>query len=84
MLTFRQKVLAYVSTIPKGSVATYGYVAKQAGKPKAGRAVGAILKTNFDPEISCHRGIRSDCSLGGYKRGASKKRTLLKKEGAIK
>ena len=84
MITFRQKVLAYVSTIPKGSVATYGYVAKQAGKPKAARAVGAILKTNFDPKIPCHRVIRSDGSLGEYNRGASKKRTLLKKEGAIK
>lgn len=83
-LTFRQKVLAYVMTIPKGSVATYGYVAKQAGKPKAARAVGAILKTNFDPQIPCHRVIRSDGSLGEYNRGAKAKRARLQKEGAIK
>ncbi|MEN9614408.1 MAG: hypothetical protein RLZZ347_715 [Candidatus Parcubacteria bacterium] len=81
--SFREKVLAFVKTIPEGSVATYGYVAKQAGKLKASRAVGAILKTNFDPSIPCHRVIRSDGSLGGYNRGAIQKRARLKKEGAI-
>lgn len=81
--SFREKVLAFVKNIPKGSVATYGFVAKQAGKPKASRAVGAILKTNFDPSIPCQRVIRSDGSLGGYNRGAVQKRALLKKEGAI-
>ena len=84
MLTFREKVLACVTAIPKGSVATYGFVAKQAGNSKAARAVGAILKTNFNPNIPCHRVIKSDGSLGEYNRGAVTKRALLKKEGAIK
>lgn len=83
MLTFREKVLAYVKTIPKGSVVTYGFVAKQAGKSKASRAVGAILKTNFDPTIPCHRVIRSDGGLGGYNRGTAQKRARLKKEGVV-
>lgn len=46
------------------------------------RLVGQILATNFNPEIPCHRVIRSDGKLGGYNRGVAKKRRLLKEEGA--
>lgn len=84
MLTFRQKVLNIVSKIPKGKIMTYGEVAKRAGNTKAARAVGAILKTNFDPAIPCHRVIGSDGSLTGYNRGLSKKKKLLREEGAIR
>ena len=80
-LSFKQKVFSVVKKIPKGSVLTYGEVARRAGHPRAARAVGSILTTNFDPKIPCHRVIRSDGSLGGHNRGVKKKRQLLKQEG---
>jgi len=79
-LSFRDKVLDIVRRIPSGETRTYREVAAQAGNPKAARAVGAILHTNYDPAIPCHRVIRSDSSLGGYNRGAGKKKHLLDKE----
>ena len=82
--TFRKKVLAIVKRIRKGDSMTYKQVATKAGNPKAARAVGAIMRTNYDPSIPCHRVIRSDGSLGSYNRGGTtKKRVLLKSEGAL-
>lgn len=75
---------AIVRKIPKGSTMTYAQVAKKAGSPGAGRAVGSIMAKNFDPAIPCHRVIRSDGKIGNYNRGGEKaKRALLRKEGAI-
>ncbi|KKU66575.1 MAG: cysteine methyltransferase [Parcubacteria group bacterium GW2011_GWA2_47_16] len=82
-MTLREKIFAIVRKIPKGDVLTYGEVARRAGRPKAARAVGAVLKTNFDPRIPCHRVIRSDESLGGYNRGINNKKSILKKEGFV-
>lgn len=82
MLTFKDKVFGVVKGIKKGQVMTYKQVAKKVGSPNAARAVGSILKTNYDPKIPCHRVIRSDGGLGGYNRGGnSKKLAILKKEG---
>ena len=62
---------------------TYKEVAARAGNFRAARAVGAIMRTNFDPDIPCHRVVRSDGGMGGYNRGgAGRKRELLKEEGA--
>ena len=62
---------------------TYKEVAIKAGKPGAARAVGSIMKTNYDLQIPCHRVIRSDGKMGGYNRGGvTKKLEILKKEGA--
>jgi O-6-methylguanine DNA methyltransferase len=83
-MTFKEKVFAIVRKIPRGGVMTYGEVARLAGAPGAARAVGSVLSTNYDPKIPCHRVIRADGKLGGYNRGAEKKRELLKKEGVIK
>ncbi len=83
MKTFREKVLEITSKIPKGKTLTYKQVAIMAGNSKASRAVGAVLKTNFDPKIPCHRVIKSDGKLGGYNRGVENKKNLLKKEKAI-
>ena len=76
-------MLAIVRKIPKGKTLSYGEVARRAGNRNAARAVGAILHTNYDPKIPCHRVIRSDGKLGGYNRGKDKKRALLSREQAI-
>lgn len=78
--SFRERVLMVVRTIPKGQTRTYKEVATAAGNPKAYRAVGAILRTNYDVAIPCHRVIRSDGTLGGYNRGIRQKEKLLAKE----
>ncbi|MEK7659879.1 MAG: MGMT family protein [Patescibacteria group bacterium] len=82
-VTFHDRVCRVVSRIPKGTTLTYSEVARRAGRPRAYRAVGNILNTNYDPRIPCHRVIRADGSIGGYNRGAKKKVQLLKKEKAI-
>jgi O-6-methylguanine DNA methyltransferase len=84
MISFSQKVFSIVKDIPKGSVLTYKEVAIKAGKPKAYRVVGNILNKNYNPEIPCHRVIRSDGKFGGYNRGVDKKRKLLETELASK
>lgn len=84
MKTFRDKVLEIVKRIPKGGSMTYKQVATKAGNSKAARAVGAIMRTNYNPDIPCHRVIRSDGGLGSYNRGgAQKKRTMLMVEGVL-
>ncbi len=83
MKTFKERVLDIVRKIPKGKVMTYKQVAKKAGSENASRAVGSILKGNYNPEIPCHRVIRSDGVVGEYNRGRENKIKLLKKEGAI-
>ena len=82
MKSFKQKVFAIVSKIPKGSTLSYKEVAARAGSPRASRAVGNILNKNYDPPIPCHRGIRSDGKTGGYNHGTKMKIRLLEKEGA--
>jgi len=81
--SFKEKVLSVVARIPKGSVLTYKQVAEQAGSPKAYRAVGTVMKQNFNPAIPCHRVIKSDHSLGEYNRGVENKRKKLRSEGVI-
>ena len=80
MKTFKNRVFEVTKKIRKGETLSYKEVAWRAGNRKAARAVGTILKTNFNPEIPCHRVIRSDGSLGGYNRGVKKKELLLKAE----
>ncbi|MEN9912815.1 MAG: hypothetical protein RLY66_223 [Candidatus Parcubacteria bacterium] len=82
-MTFKEKVFSVVRKIPKGKVLTYKEVAQKAGNPRAARAVGNILNTNYDPKIPCHRVIRSDGKTGGYNRGAANKVKILKRERAI-
>ncbi len=78
--TLRERVLDVVRHIRKGETLSYKEVAKRAGNPGAARAVGAIMKTNYDPEIPCHRVIRSDGKPGGYNRGAANKERILEEE----
>jgi methylated-DNA-[protein]-cysteine S-methyltransferase len=59
-------------------------VAKLVGNPKAWRAVGNILNKNPNPKtIPCHRVIKSNKEIGGYKYGTKRKASLLKKEGVV-
>jgi len=84
MKTFTDKVRAIVAKIPKGGSMTYKEVATKAGNPRAARAVGAIMRSNFNRDIPCHRVVKSDGSLGSYNRGGTvRKRELLKAEGAL-
>ncbi len=80
---FKDKVYAVVRNIPEGKVLTYKQVAKLAGRPKAYRAVGNILNKNYDPNIPCHRVVRSDGSVGGYNRGIARKKAILTQEGVM-
>ncbi len=82
--SFKEKVLAIVKKIPKGKTLTYKQVADRAGSPNASRAVGSVLKQNYNPDIPCHRVIRSDGVAGEYNRGRDNKIKLLRSEGAIK
>ena len=80
---FTEKVLRIVSKIPKGKTMTYRQVASGAGNAGAARAVGSIMRKNYDQNIPCHRVIRSDGKVGNYNRGGSRANlALLKKEGA--
>jgi methylated-DNA-[protein]-cysteine S-methyltransferase len=80
-MNFKEKVYSIVRKIPKGKTLTYKEVAKMAGRAKAWRAVGNILNKNKNPEIPCHRVIRTDGKAGGYNKGEKNKIKLLKKEG---
>ena len=84
MKTFEQKVKEIVSKIPKGKTMTYKQVAAKAGSPNAARAVGSIMKGNYDPNVPCHRVVRSDGKIGDYNRGGRvEKIRKLKSEGVI-
>ena len=82
--SFQIRVLDAVRQIPKGETRTYGEVARAIGHPGAARAVGSVMKSNYDKTVPCHRVIRSDGKIGAYNRGGSKKKLkLLRAEGAL-
>ena len=78
--SFKQSVFNVVASIPKGKTLSYKEVAVLAGSPRAFRAVGNILNTNYNPNIPCHRVVRSDGTTGGYNRGTRRKIMLLSAE----
>jgi methylated-DNA-[protein]-cysteine S-methyltransferase len=79
---FQQAVWEATRKIPYGEVRSYGFLAKEIGKPKAARAVGSALGANPLPIIvPCHRVLRSDGGLGGYSGGLCWKPKLLAMEG---
>lgn len=84
MTSFQQRVYEVVKEIPRGSILSYGEVARKIGYPKAYRAVGNALNKNPDSKtIPCHRVVKSNGKIGGFKGGTKKKIILLKKEGLI-
>lgn len=82
MSTLQSRVLELVERIPNGKVTTYAELARAIGKPRAWRAVANALARNPEPmRIPCHRVVRSDGGLGGYKLGVKLKGELLVREG---
>ncbi len=81
---FAGRVRDAVRQIPKGETRSYGEVARAIGYPGAARAVGTVMKNNYDPTVPCHRVVRADGKLGKYNRGGERaKKRLLEKEGAL-
>jgi len=78
---FQIKVWQFLLSIKEGNALSYGEVAEQVDNVKAARAVGtACGKNKIAILIPCHRVLRSDGGLGGYRWGLDRKRTLLDKE----
>ncbi|MDP1690145.1 MAG: MGMT family protein [bacterium] len=82
--SFANRVRDAVRQIPKGETKSYGEVARAIGYPGAARAVGTVMKNNYDPSVPCHRVVRSDGRIGDYNRGGERaKKRLLEKEGVV-
>lgn len=80
---FQQRVWGALRRIPPGETVTYAELAKRIGDPKAVRAVaGACAANSLAVLIPCHRVIRTDGSLSGYRWGVERKRDLLARETA--
>ena len=81
---FTRRVLSVVKRIPAGRVATYGDVARLAGRARASRAVGNIMRECRAADVPCHRVVAADGRLGGYGSGnLAMKRSLLRAEGIL-
>lgn len=78
---FQQRVWKALRDIPVGETASYATIAKKIGLPKSVRAVAQACAANtIAVAIPCHRVIRSNGSLSGYRWGVERKRTLLERE----
>jgi AraC family transcriptional regulator of adaptative response/methylated-DNA-[protein]-cysteine methyltransferase len=81
---FQRRVWQVLRDIPAGSTASYADVAAKLGSPKAVRAVAqACARNSIAVAIPCHRVVRSDGALSGYRWGVARKKALLEKEAAI-
>lgn len=82
---FQMKVWNYLQKIPYGELRSYAAVAAAIGQPHAARAVARACAANrIALLIPCHRVIRGDGGLGGYKWGPARKRTLIDRERAVR
>jgi len=78
---FQQRVWRALTELPVGSTASYGDVARAIGQPKAVRAVAQACGANaLAVAIPCHRVVRNDGALSGYRWGVERKRMLLDRE----
>jgi AraC family transcriptional regulator of adaptative response/methylated-DNA-[protein]-cysteine methyltransferase len=81
---FQQRVWRALTEIPAGSTASYAEVAAKIGAPKAVRAVAQACAANvLALAIPCHRVVRTDGALSGYRWGVERKRTLLERESGL-
>lgn len=82
---FQRRVWNALRRIPRGETRTYREVAEAAGRPSAVRAVARACAANkIALLVPCHRVVRGDGGLGGYRWGAGRKAKLLEREGARK
>ncbi len=82
---FQQRVWECLQKIPRGKTATYAEIARQIGMPGASRAVGRACGENpVAVLIPCHRVVRSDGGLSGYRWGIERKKDLLARESGSK
>ena len=79
--SFRHRVIRVLRSIPAGSVATYGDVAAMAGRPRAARAVGNLMRTIRMPGLPYHRVVAAGGRVGGYGAFPQMKVSLLTAEG---
>ena len=78
---FQQRVWQELGDIPVGNTASYSEIAKRIGSPTSARAVArACAANNIAIAIPCHRVVKNDGSLSGYRWGVERKRALLLKE----
>ena len=78
---FQRRVWQELQKIPRGTTRTYAQVAKSLGKPSAVRAVARACATNpVSIVVPCHRVVRADGNLAGYRWGISRKQSLLDRE----
>jgi AraC family transcriptional regulator, regulatory protein of adaptative response / methylated-DNA-[protein]-cysteine methyltransferase len=80
---FQRRVWEALRAIPMGETRTYSQVARSIGQPSAIRAVGHACATNpVSIVVPCHRVVRTDGTLGGYRWGLGRKKLLLEREKA--
>jgi AraC family transcriptional regulator of adaptative response/methylated-DNA-[protein]-cysteine methyltransferase len=80
---FQRRVWAALQQVPVGRTVSYSDVAASIGSPRAVRAVASACGSNHVAVVvPCHRVVRSDGGIGGYKWGLERKRALLRSEGA--
>jgi AraC family transcriptional regulator of adaptative response/methylated-DNA-[protein]-cysteine methyltransferase len=78
---FQRRVWTYLQSIPFGSTRSYGEIAKAIGQPTASRAVARACATNpVAVAIPCHRVVREDGNISGYRWGVERKKALLELE----
>jgi len=81
---FQRRVWQELQKIPLGATRTYTQVAKALGKPNSVRAVARACATNpTSIVVPCHRVIRTDGALAGYRWGLQRKEKLLEREAAL-
>jgi AraC family transcriptional regulator of adaptative response/methylated-DNA-[protein]-cysteine methyltransferase len=80
---FQQRVWQALQDIPAGGTVSYADIARRIGAPKAVRAVAQACAANsLAVAIPCHRVVRTDGSLSGYRWGVERKRALLDREAS--
>lgn len=78
---FQEQVWTELRRVPPGKTVSYAELARRLGRPKAARAVaGAVAANRLAVVVPCHRVVRRDGSLSGYRWGAARKRALLAAE----